>query len=151
MKTCKIHVFEGTNAAELVPIFADVETYPSFVPGYKSARVVSRDGCKYKTESVFALQLGIVTFQEELDSVTIVTYPQCIEVLSTGRRFIRSFGNTWRFRDLPGACEVTFEMTIEFAVVPVMVRPMIAKLADAQAEVILQAFITRIGALRHAA
>ena len=68
MDVSKIYIFDGARAVDLMPIFADVETYPSFVPGYKSAKVVERDGCTYKTKSVMALQFGIFTLEEELDS-----------------------------------------------------------------------------------
>ena len=151
MDVSKIHIFDGARAVDLMPVFADVETYPSFVPGYKSAKVVEKDGCTYKTKSVMALQFGIFTLEEELDSVTTLTYPSCIEVHSTGKRFIQSFSNVWRFRDVPGGCEVTFDMSLEFAGVPVMLRPMLAALADAQAESILRAFVERFGAHRQAA
>ncbi len=151
MHASKTHIFEGASASELMPIFADVEAYPSFVPGYKSAEVVERDGCKYKTKSVMALQLGFLTLEEELDSVTTLAYPSRIEVHSTGSRFIRSFCNVWRFRDLPGGCEVTFDMTLEIAAVPVIVQPMLAGLVEIQAETILRAFVARFGAQRRAA
>lgn len=151
MNVSKTYVFGGARASELMPVFADVETYPSFVPGYKCAEVVERDGPKYKTKSVMVLQLGFFTLEGELDSVTTLTYPSCIEVDSTGKRFIRSFSNVWRFRDVPGGCEVTFDMSLEFAGVPVMLRPMLATLADVQAESILRAFVERFGAQRQAA
>ena len=46
---------------------------------------------------------------------------------------------------------MTFDMSLEFAGVPVMLRPMLAALADAQAESILRAFVERFGAHRQAA
>jgi ribosome-associated toxin RatA of RatAB toxin-antitoxin module len=97
------------------------------------------------------LQFGLFTLEEELESVTTLTFPSCIEVHSIGKRFIQSFSNVWRFRDVPGGCEVTFDMSLEFAGVPVMLRPMLAALADAQAESILRAFVDRFGAQRQAA
>jgi ribosome-associated toxin RatA of RatAB toxin-antitoxin module len=98
-----------------------------------------------------ALQLGFLTLEEELDSVTTLAHPWRIEVHSTGRRFIRSFCNVWRFRDLPGGCEVTFDMTLEIAALPAVVQPMLAGLVEMQAETILRAFVARFGAQRRAA
>ena len=49
MHASKTHVFEGASTRELMPLFADVEAFPSFVPGYKSAEVVEREGNQYKT------------------------------------------------------------------------------------------------------
>jgi len=147
----RTHVFEGASARVLMPLFADVETYPSFVPGFKSAAVVEREGCRYKTKSVMALQLGYFALEEELNSVTTLTYPSCINVHSTGSKFIRSFSNVWHFRDVPGGCEVTFDMTLDIAVMPIVVQPMLAGLVEMQAERIMQAFVARFGAQRRAA
>ena len=113
-----------------MPLFADVEAFPSFVPGYKSAEVVERKDDQYKTKSVMALQLGFFTLEEELDLVTTLTYPSCIEVHSIGTKFIRSFSNVWRFRDVPGGCEVTFDMTLDIAAVPAVVQPILAGLVE---------------------
>jgi coenzyme Q-binding protein COQ10 len=151
MHASKTHVFEGANARELMPLFADVEAFPSFVPNYKSAVVVERVGNQYKTKSVMALQLGFFALEEELDSVTTLTFPSCIEAHSTGTKFIRSFSNVWRFRDVPGGCEVTFDMTLDIAAVPAVVQPIFADLVELQAERILQAFVARFGAQRQAA
>jgi coenzyme Q-binding protein COQ10 len=151
MHASKTHVFEDASARELMPLFADVEAFPSFVPGYKNAEVVEREENQYKTKSVMALQLGFLTLEEELDSVTTLTYPSCIEVHSIGTKFIRSFSNVWRFRDVPGGCEVTFDMTLDIAAVPVIMQPMLTGLVELQAERILQAFVARFGPQRQAA
>ena len=151
MHASNTHVFDGASASELMPLFADVEAFPSFVPGYKSAEVVEREGNQYKTKSVMTFQFGFFTLEEELDSVTTLNFPSCIEVHSTGTKFIRSFSNVWRFRDVPGGCEVTFDMTLDIAAVPVVVQPMLAGLVELQAERILQAFVARFGTQRQAA
>jgi coenzyme Q-binding protein COQ10 len=151
MHASKTHVFDGESARELMPLFADVEAFPSFVPGYKSAEVVERKGNQYKTKSVMTLQLGFFALEEELDSVTTLTFPSCIEVHSIGSKFIRSFSNVWRFRDVPGGCEVTFDMMLDIAAVPVIMQPMLTGLVELQAERILQAFVTRFGTQRQAA
>ena len=99
MHASKTHVFEGASTRELMPLFADVEAFPSFVPGYKSVEVVEREGNQYKTKSVMAFQFGFFTLEEELNSVTTLTYPSCIEVHSIGTKFIRSFSNVWLIFD----------------------------------------------------
>jgi ribosome-associated toxin RatA of RatAB toxin-antitoxin module len=151
MDAVMTHLFEGARAAELLPVFADVEAYPSFVPGFKSAKIVERGRDEYKTKIVMSLELGPFTYEEELDSVTREDFPSSIEVCSTGSRFIRSFCNTWRFLDVPRGCDVAFEMTIEFGALPGLVRPMLARLAQMQAERILQAFVARVEATAHRA
>jgi ribosome-associated toxin RatA of RatAB toxin-antitoxin module len=148
MNAIRSHLFEGARATDLFPIFADVEAYPSFVPGLKSAKIIEKDRNEYKTKMVMALELGFLTFEEELDSLTIKTHPVCIEVFSTGSRFIRSFRNSWRFRDVPSGCDVEFKMNLDLAMLPWIVRPMLALLAQTQAERILQAFVARVEALR---
>jgi ribosome-associated toxin RatA of RatAB toxin-antitoxin module len=40
MNAIRSHLFKGARATELFPIFADVEAYPSFVPGLKSAKII---------------------------------------------------------------------------------------------------------------
>ena len=147
MDAIKSHLFEGARATELFPIFADVEAYPSFVPGLKSAKIIEKDRNEYKTKMVMALEFGFLTFEEELDSLTRKTHPVCIEVFSTGSRFIRSFRNSWHFRDVPSGCDVEFKMNLDLATLPI-VRPMLALLAQTQAEKILQAFVARVEALR---
>jgi hypothetical protein len=56
------------------PIFADVEAYPSFVPGLKSARIIEKDRNEYKTKMVMALELGFL--RRQLDSLTRKTHPR---------------------------------------------------------------------------
>ena len=41
MNAIRSHLFKGARATELFPIFADVEAYPSFVPGLKRRRFKS--------------------------------------------------------------------------------------------------------------
>jgi len=147
MNATVTHLFEGASAAMLLPIFADVESYPSFVPGFKSAKVYERGVGEYKTKAVMAVKVGPFTFEEEFSSVTKVL-PSAIEVQSTGNRFIKWFGNVWCFRDVPGGCQVDFAMAIEFAMMPAMARPMLSGLAQRQAETIFQAFVKRIEELR---
>lgn len=137
------HLFEGASAATLMPIFADVEAYPSFVPGFKSAKVFERRADGYKTEAVMAMQAGPFTVEEEVTADTKLL-PNAIEVQSVGNRFIKWFGNVWYFRDVPGGCMVDFAMAIEFAMLPAMARPLLVGLAQQQAEKILQAFVKRI-------
>lgn len=146
MNATLTHVFKGASVATLLPIFADVESYPSFVPGFKSAEVFDRTEGEYKTRAVMALQVGPFTFEENLGSVTKVL-PNAIEVQSFGTRFIKSFCNVWYFRDLPGGCIVDFAMAIEFAMLPPLAQSMLAGVAQRQAEKILQAFVARIDAM----
>ena len=47
MDAVMTHLFEGARAVELLPVFADVEAYPSFVPGFKSAKIVERGRDEY--------------------------------------------------------------------------------------------------------
>lgn len=143
MNATLTHVFKGASAATLLPIFADVEAYPSFVPGFRSAEVFERTEGEYKTKAVMALQVGPFTFEEQLSAVTKVL-ANSIEVQSFGTRFIRSFCNVWYFRDLPGGCIVDFAMAIDFAMLPPLVQPMLAGLAQRHAEKILGAFVARI-------
>lgn len=147
MNATVTHLFEGASAAALLPLFADVEAYPRFVPGFKSAQVYERSDGGYKTKAVMALQIGPIAFEEELSSVTKVL-PASIEAQSVGNRFIKWFGNVWCFRDVPGGCRVDFAMAIEFAMLPAFVRPMLAGVAQRQAEKIFQAFVERIEELR---
>ena len=146
MDAVMTHLFEGARAAELLPVFADVEAYPSFVPGFKSAKIVERGQHEYKTKIVMALALGPFTYEEELDSVTREAFPVSIEVISSGSRLIRSFRNTWRFLDVPTGCNVAFEMTVEFAALPGLLRPLLTRVAQIHAEKILQAFVARVEA-----
>jgi ribosome-associated toxin RatA of RatAB toxin-antitoxin module len=148
MNAIRSHLFKGARATELFPIFADVEAYPSFVPGLKSAKIIENYRNEYKTKIVMAFDLGFFTFEEELDSLTRKTSPVWIEVFSTGSRFIRSFRNSWHFRDVPNGCDVEFKMNLDLATLPWIVRPMLAFLAETQAEKILQAFVARVEALR---
>jgi ribosome-associated toxin RatA of RatAB toxin-antitoxin module len=147
MNAIRSHLFKGARATELFPIFADVEAYPRFVPSLKSAKIIEKNRNEYKTKMVMALEFGFLTFEEELDSLTRKTHPVCIEVFSTGSRFIRSFRNSWHFRDVPSGCDVEFKMNLDLATLPI-VRPMLALLAQTQAEKILQAFVARVEALR---
>lgn len=148
MYATKMHLFEGASATELQPIFADVEAYPDFVPGFKSAKIFRKHEQEYRTKIKMALEVGFLTFEEDLVSITRETFPTHIDVRSRGSRFIRTFDNAWRFRDQARDCHVSFEMTLELMALPSVLLPMMTRLVQTQADKLLQAFVARVESKR---
>lgn len=82
-------------------LVADVERYPEFLPMWKSARVLGRDGNTYTTEQM----VGFGPIRERFRTQTVMVRPTLIEVTSIDRLF-RNFFIRWDLDSAPAGCRV---------------------------------------------
>ena len=80
-------------------LIADVERYPEFLPMWKSARILGRDGNSYTTEQM----VGFGPIRERFRTQTVMVRPTLIEVTSTDRLF-RNFFIRWDLEPAAGGC-----------------------------------------------
>jgi coenzyme Q-binding protein COQ10 len=97
------------DRAFIYDLVADVERYPEFVPAWREARVVRRDGDSYWTDQV----IGRGPLARRFRTRTSGTPPERIEVTAEERVF-RRFTLSWRFDEpAPGHCMVAFSVVVE--------------------------------------
>lgn len=90
-------------------LVADVESYPSFLPLWKTARVTARDRDGYHT----AQSLGIGPAHIDFSSRTELHYPTRIAVTATGGP-VHALSMLWTFdRVGPGRCRVELDLVVE--------------------------------------
>jgi len=90
-------------------LVADVESYPSFLPLWKTARVVGRDAAGYRTQQ----SLGIGPAKLDFTSRTDLQHPARIVVNATGGP-VRELRMQWAFEALDGGrCRVGLDLVVE--------------------------------------
>jgi coenzyme Q-binding protein COQ10 len=117
-------------------LVADIERYPEFVPGYASARILSREGDRLVVEQT----IGLSGFRERFVSEARLERPARIVVRSRGK-LLQRLEIDWQFAGTGDGCQVTLLMNyrlsskvLDFALLPLL---------DLMAEQTLQAFVRR--------
>jgi coenzyme Q-binding protein COQ10 len=88
---------------------ADIESYPSFLPGWISAHIQRREANVCWVDQV----VGLGPIRLQFSSQAVLHRPERIEVTSTQAPF-RQFNLTWLFEALPSAaCRVSVAAQIE--------------------------------------
>ncbi len=109
MRTDTISRVVPFSCGQLFDLAADVERYPEFLPGWISARIVSRQNNVLQVEQV----LGIGPVRLQFDSRTELHRPERIEVSSSDRLF-RHYRLGWRFAPGPAeACNLSVTVELE--------------------------------------
>lgn len=122
---------------QLFEIAADVERYPSFVPGWRSARVLQRSENDCVTDQV----VGFGPVVQQFRTRTSFHRPDEIRVTSAGGPF-DVFQLRWRFNAKPhDRCVVVLDGQIVMRSIPL--RVMLSQGANSLADVILNAFESR--------
>ncbi len=85
------------ECAEVFDIVADVESYPEFVPGCRSARVVERDGDRLLVEQ----EMGVGGWSWRFRTRAILSRPRRIDI-STREAPFSHLDQVWRFEDAAG-------------------------------------------------
>ena len=102
------------SCGEAFDLAADIESYPSFLPGWISAHIVRRESDVCWVDQV--IEFGPLRL--EFSSQAVLHRPERIEVTSTQAPF-RQFSLTWLFEALPsdaltfGSCQVSVIAQIE--------------------------------------
>ncbi|MBT8420094.1 MAG: type II toxin-antitoxin system RatA family toxin [Gammaproteobacteria bacterium] len=85
-------------------LVADVESYPSFLPFWRQARVHSRNGNIYYTDQ----EIGMGVVQEHFRTKTVLNYPTAIDVTSSEGLF-QKLSIHWDFEPTSeGGCQIKF-------------------------------------------
>jgi coenzyme Q-binding protein COQ10 len=79
----------------LFDLVADVERYPTFLPMWRRARVVSREGSIYWTDQ----EVGFGPVRERFRTRTLLAPPDRIDVTSNDRLF-KAFRILWTFAEV---------------------------------------------------
>ena len=90
-------------------LVADVESYPSFLPLWKAARIIGRTADGYKTRQ----SLGIGPTKLDFISHTTLTFPERIVVVSQDGP-MRSLRMEWDLEIAgPGQCRAKLDLVVE--------------------------------------
>lgn len=102
------------TAAQMYDLVADVARYPEFLPWTAAARVRSVDDRGEFKEMLADLEISFKLFRESFSSrVRLWEGARRIETSYLTGPFKR-MDSVWRFRDVAGGCEVSFETDFEF-------------------------------------
>jgi coenzyme Q-binding protein COQ10 len=102
------------TADQMYALIADVASYPEFLPWCSAARIRARrqEGAAEVVEADLIISFKV--FRERFGSrVTLYPGERRIDVTYLDGPF-RYLNNHWRFRDVPGGCEVDFFVDFEF-------------------------------------
>jgi coenzyme Q-binding protein COQ10 len=96
-------------------VVADVERYPEFVPLCERLVVKQREVGSTHSTLTATMSIGYHAIRETFTSrVTLRPERKEIDVVKIDGPFAR-LTNRWRFRDVPGGCEVIFHIDYAFA------------------------------------
>jgi coenzyme Q-binding protein COQ10 len=102
------------SAVQMYDLVADVARYPEFLPWTAAARVRSRAPIEGGEVMEADLVISFKVFRERFGSrVTLLQGQSKIltEYIDGPFKHLKS---VWSFRDVPGGCEVSFEVDFEF-------------------------------------
>ena len=102
------------TAQQMYDLVADVAEYPKFLPWTAAARVRSVTDRGDHQEMRAALVISFKVFRERFGS-RFLLWPKNMQIdtayLDGPIRYLES---QWKFRDVEGGCEVSFEVDFEF-------------------------------------
>ncbi len=94
---------------QVFALVADIESYPQFVPGYRSAQVTLRSE---HTLDV-AQEVGLGPFRQRFESVAVLDPPRRISIHTRDGPF-RRMATEWRFESTAGGSRVSLRSDWEF-------------------------------------
>ena len=126
------------SCGEAFDLAADIESYPSFLPGWISAHIQRREANIYWVDQA----IGLGPIQLQFSSQAVLHRPERIEVTSTQGPF-RQFNLIWLFDALPrGACRVSVAAQIETQ--SSLLQHLIDRVLPAALEDVVTAFEVRL-------
>lgn len=103
------------TAEQMFTVVADVERYPEFVPLCERLVVTQREIGSTHSTLTASMSVGYHAIRETFTSrVTLRPERKEIDVVKIDGPFAR-LTNRWRFREVPGGCEVFFHIDYAFA------------------------------------
>lgn len=102
------------TADQMYDLVADVANYPKFLPWTAAARIRSTENEGDHQVMLADLVVSFKVFREKFGSrVTLWPESKQIDTAYIDGPF-KYLESTWRFRDVDGGCEVTFDVNFEF-------------------------------------
>lgn len=102
------------TAAQMYALVADVANYPKFLPWTAAARIRSTTDLGDHTEMLADLVISFKVFRERFGSkVTLWPAKKQIDTAYLDGPFSH-MESQWNFADVPGGCEVKFNVDFEF-------------------------------------
>ena len=102
------------SADQMYDLVADVANYPEFLPWTAAARIRSTELKGDHSVMLADLVISFKVFREKFGSqVTLWPEKKQIDTAYIDGPF-KHLESTWRFRDVEGGCEVSFEVDFEF-------------------------------------
>ncbi|MGP8032926.1 MAG: type II toxin-antitoxin system RatA family toxin [Steroidobacteraceae bacterium] len=137
MKIDRVSRLLPFTCEQLFDLAADVERYPEFLPGWISARIVTREGSALHVEQV----LGIGPVRLRFESRTVLDRPMRIDVTSSDRPF-RHYRLTWLFAPGP-AVSCSLSVTVDLQMQSGLLQHVVNRVLPASIEGAISAFETR--------
>lgn len=94
---------------QLFALAADIESYPSFVPGCRAARIVARAGGRLRVENVF----GFGPVRQPFETRAELKPPSELAIVSCDGPW-RHFSMNWRFLPDRAGCRLSCEVALDF-------------------------------------
>ncbi len=120
------------SAEQMFDLVNDIERYPEFMQGCKSARVISRSANELEGELI----LGKAGIQQTFTTRNSLLRPQRIDMQLVAGNF-KNFTAYWQFQALAAnACKVSLHMDFEFdlALVDLAAKQLFSSVANNQVD-----------------
>ncbi len=120
------------SAQQMFDLVNDIERYPEFMPGCKSARIISRSESELEGE----LTLAKAGMQQTFTTRNTLSSPDRIDMALVSGNF-RNFSAHWQFQALASdACKVSLHMDFEFdiALVDLAAEKLFSSVANNQVD-----------------
>jgi coenzyme Q-binding protein COQ10 len=117
----------------LFDLVADVESYPSFLPMWRDARVFARSGNLYHTEQA----VGVGRLQKRFRTQTLLSPPLRIEVTSSDPLF-SDFYIHWNFSCIGLGCRIS--AAVQWQLASDSLQRMIDRVLPSAARSVITAF-----------
>ena len=102
------------TAEQMFDLVADVASYPQFLPWTAAARIRSRTDAGDHEVVLADLVVSFKVFRESFGSRVLLWREKMqIDTAYIDGPF-KHLESRWRFRDVPGGCEVAFDVDFEF-------------------------------------
>jgi coenzyme Q-binding protein COQ10 len=132
--------FPRFTPEQLFALVSDVESYPIFIPGCVSARIVAKNERIWRVDNVY----GVGPIRRHFLSIAELDPPHAIKISSNDGLW-RDFQMSWRFEPSGSGCRVSCTSSAEFRS-PVLAA--LARISESEMEDrIIAAFEARARAL----
>ncbi len=134
MKQYTEQLFQPYRCEDLFDLVADIESYPEFIPGWQSVRVLDSGDNWISVEQ----KIGLGPAHLDFTSRATLKRPQTIHIESTGRPFKRLCID-WHFSPRTSGCRVEFISSLQLTAMHGLAAPLL----ELMGKPVIQAFRDR--------